>query len=281
MNDLVLSEDGHAVQADDYHDDEDWYQNRPGDEISSPKGVGFRPRRGSKAKYLVILGIILIAGGFAIAMKGGNSEEDAGAMAANGGSPSGGGPNSATNKPTSLEDGVFDYLTQFVDKKILLDDKSYTFSAYNWLMKNSDIQIYGDSRIRQRFALASIYYATNEGLNSWIRDDGWISDQDECSWTGVRCENGNIVGLNLTSNGLKGVFPMEVVMLKKHLLALEVDDNELINEDQELRWIGQMSKLRMLDFEDTGFTADGIPSYIGRLTDLRKFTLQTQIHDQS
>ncbi|CAJ1953733.1 unnamed protein product [Cylindrotheca closterium] len=280
MNDLVLSEDGHAVQADDYHDDEDWYQNRPGDEISSPKGVGFRPRRGSKAKYLIILGVVLIVGGFAIAMSGGKSEDAAGSMPANGsggssggGSNSGGsnsgGSNSGTNPPTSLEDGVFDYLTQFVDKKILLDDKSYTFSAYNWLMKNSDIQIYGDSRIRQRFALASIYYATNEGLNSWVRDDGWISDQDECSWTGVRCDNGNIVGLNLTSNGLKGVFPMEVTMLKKHLLALELDDNELINEDQELRWIGQMSKLRLLDFEDTGFTAEGIPSYIGRLTDLR------------
>mmetsp|Transcript_5144 Transcript_5144/g.12296 ORF Transcript_5144/g.12296 Transcript_5144/m.12296 type:complete len:487 (-) Transcript_5144:56-1516(-) len=276
MNDLVLSEDGHAVQADDYHDDEDWYQNRPGDEISSPKGVGFRPRRGNTPKYLVILGIILIAGGFAIAMSGGKSEDAAGAVPANGSGgsfagsgSSAGGPNSATTPPTSLEDGVFDYLTQFVDKKILLDDKSYTFSAYNWLMKNSDIQIYGDSRIRQRFALASIYYATNEGLNSWIRDDGWISDQDECSWTGIRCENGNIVGLNLTSNGLKGVFPMEVTMLKKHLLALELDDNELINEDQELRWMGQLSKLRLLDFEDTGFTADGIPSYIGRLTDLR------------
>ena len=67
---------------------------------------------------------------------------------------------------------------------------------------------------------------------------------------------------------------MEITMLKKHLLALELDDNELINEDQELRWMGQLSKLRLLDFEDTGFTADGIPSYIGRLTDLRKSTLE-------
>lgn len=277
MNDLVLSEDGHAVQADDYHDDEDWYQNRPGDEISSPKGMGFRPRRGNKPKYLIILGIILIAGGFALAMSGGKSDEAAAAEKGKnfgfGDDNTGDGPNSGTTPPTSLEDGVYDYLTQFVDKKILLDDKSYTFSAYSWLMKNSDIQIYGESRIRQRFALASIYYATNEGLNSWIRDDGWISDQDECSWTGVRCENGNIVGLNLTSNGLKGVFPMEITMLKKHLLSLELDDNELINEDQELRWMGKLSNLRLLDFEDTGFTADGIPSYIGRLTDLRKSTL--------
>jgi len=253
MNDLVLSEDGHAIQADEYHDDEDWYETRPGSEISSHQG--FRPTRGNKSKCLIILGIIVVAGGFFV-VSGGKKEEDM-AVPAN------------TTPGASVEDGVFDYVSQFVDKKTLLEDNSPANSAYNWLMKNSDIEIYGDSRIRQRFALASIYYATNEGLNSWVRDDGWITDQDECSWAGVRCDNGNIIGLNFTSNGLKGVFPMEITMLKKHLLALEVDDNELTNEDQQLRWIGKLTKLRLLDFEDTYFTADGIPSYIGELTDLR------------
>lgn len=258
MNDLVLSEDGQAIQADEYHDDEDWYETRPGSEISSPKNEGFRPIRGQKSKYLIILGIIVVAVGF-FSLSGGKKEEDMAVPA---------------TPATSVEDGVFDYVSQFVDKKTLLEDDTYTNSAYNWLLKNSDIEIYGNSRIRQRFALASIYYATNEGLNSWDRDDGWITDQDECTWDGVRCENGNIIGLNLTSNGLTGVFPMEITMLKKHLLALEISDNELTNEDQQLRWIGKLTTLRLLDFEDTDFTADGIPTYIGELTDLRK-SMQT------
>jgi len=268
MNDLVLSEDGHAIQADEYHDDEDWYENRPGSEISSPKGQGYRPTRGNKSKYLIILAIIVVAVGF-FALSGGKKEGEV-ALPADNAAPNSS-PNASPNSSpaSSVEGGAFAYISQFVDKKKLLEDSSYENSAYNWLMKNSDIEIYGDSRIRQRFALACIYYSTNEGLNSWERDDGWISDQDECSWSGVRCDNGNIIGLNFTSNGLKGHFPMEITMIKKHLLALELSDNELNNENQQLRWIAKLSKLRLLDFEDTAFTADGIPSYIGELTDLR------------
>ncbi|CAJ1947851.1 unnamed protein product [Cylindrotheca closterium] len=203
------------------------------------------------------------------------------------------GPTPFNGSSASLEENVFDFLTNFVDEQTLLDERSYTFSAYNWLMKNSTgDHIYFKDRIRQRFSLACIYYATkntnddegvihddglvsvqahDEGPNRWIRDDKWLSDEDhECSWMGVRCINGNIVALNLTSNGLKGVFPMEVMMLKTYLLALQLGDNDrLFNKDQELRWLGQLSLLRLLDVRDTGFTNGGIPSYIGRLTDLR------------
>jgi hypothetical protein len=180
----------------------------------------------------------------------------------------------ATSPPTSLQDGVYEYLLQFVDKKILLDDKSYLFKAYSWLIKNANIGTFDNSRIRQRFALAAVYYSTNKDLTSWEEDEFWVTDENECSWYGVLCKNGDIVALNFTSNGLEEIFPDEISMLQEHLLALEMGDNNVINANQELRWMGQLTKLNLLDIQDTGFTANGIPSFIGLLTDLRTYLVE-------
>lgn len=275
MNDLVLSEDGHAIQADDYHDDEDWYETQPGDEIST-HGNAKRLRRGKYPFYMIIVGAVLIFGGIGAVFLGGSDDtKEVSVKATTAPSPTSSGSTPSpisTSPPTSFEDGVYEYLLQYVDKKDLLQDGSYNFKAYSWLMTNGDIRSYGNSRIRQRFSLAAIYYATNQD-STWVNDENWVTDEDECNWHGVMCKNKEVLALNFTSNGLEGVFPDEVSMLKKHLLALELGDNNVINSDQELKWMGQLTKLKLLDVEDTGLTANGIPSYIGLLTDLRTFSL--------
>jgi hypothetical protein len=273
MNDLVLSEDGHAIQADDYHDDEDWYESRPGDEIGT-HGNSRRLRRGNYPLYMIIVGAVLIFGGIGVAFIGGGDDAEVVNSKAATPAPAPTPSPVVTSAPTSFEDGVYEFLLQYVDKKVLLDDDSHGFKAYSWLMKNGDIRTFGNSRIRQRFALAAVYYATNNGLTSWENVENWVTDENECSWYGVLCKNGDVVALNFTSNGLEGIFPDEITMLQKHLMALELGDNNVINANQELKWMGELTKLKLLDLEDTGFTANGIPSFIGKLTDLGTYLVE-------
>jgi hypothetical protein len=249
MNDLVLSEDGHAMPADEYHDNEDYYETQTGEDITGARRM--RPRRGNYGKYMVVFGGILILGGIILGFAGGDID----AIKAhndlknqlNPPTPSPRPPTAApTMAPTSFEDGVLDILTQSVDKKVLLDDDSYAFNAYTWLMKNADIRQYSTNQIRQRFALASIYYGTNEDLLSWKKDDSWITDSDECSWFGVKCDKegkGHIVALNLTGNGLQGNFPNEITMLKNHLMSLEIGINNLFNHGKDLAWMADLKEL--------------------------------------
>eukprot|EP00980_Cylindrotheca_fusiformis_P009156 scaffold1992_cov113-Cylindrotheca_fusiformis.AAC.21 len=277
MNDLVLSEDGHAIQADDYHDDEDWYETQPGDEISG-HGNSRRLRRGNYPFYMLVCVAVVIAVAIGASRAGGSDDtKEANLKATPSPAPAGGPflsptaktspPTMKTLPPTSLEDGISDFLGQYVEQKYLKEDGSYLLKAFEWLMENGQISTYGHSRIRQRFALASIYYATNEEM-TWKNETGWLNDDDECSWHGVTCSGGEILVLNLRNNGLQGLFPDEITMLKKHLLELTLEGNSLSNDHQELRWIGEMTALRILDLESTTLTADGIPSYIGRLTNL-------------
>ena len=54
--------------------------------------------------------------------------------------------------------------------------------AYNWTIADPSLEDYPDWRIRQRFVLATLYYATG-GLHHWVNDDGWLSyDRHECYW---------------------------------------------------------------------------------------------------
>lgn len=62
------------------------------------------------------------------------------------------------------------------------DTKLAQVKAYQWLIQDSNLQQYGDAQLRQRFALATFYYATN-GPN-WLDDsNSWLDYQKhECEW---------------------------------------------------------------------------------------------------
>jgi Leucine-rich repeat (LRR) protein len=266
MNDLVLNEDGHAVHPDDYEDEEDYYETTAGFSISG-KSSKLTVRRGNTGLYMVFCGLLLIIAGVSVVISNQNNPEEAKS------SNSGGGLKQRTDPPTpaptSFEDGAFDLISNYVDTKNLKDDSSYIHSAYDWLMKNSNVRKYSDSKLKQRFSLAAVYFATNEGKNSWENEKGWISDDDECSWHGVKCLDDHVVGLNFTGNGLKGLVPYEISMLHNSLIALELGGNDIVNANEELKWIGKLTNLKLLDVEDTSLSADGIPSYIGKLSHLR------------
>ena len=53
--------------------------------------------------------------------------------------------------------------------------------AYDWLLGDPKWQDYSDKRIVQRFAMATMYFATNG--NDWVRDTGWLAyNVSECDW---------------------------------------------------------------------------------------------------
>jgi hypothetical protein len=65
----------------------------------------------------------------------------------------------------------------------LNDPTSPQSKALVWLQQPINTNAgYSNSRLLQRYALATIYYATNENDNSWTSSTGWLSEQDECTW---------------------------------------------------------------------------------------------------
>ena len=98
--------------------------------------------------------------------------------------------------------------------------------AFQWLSNDTNLGLYSDLQTIQRFALATFYYSTNG--DDWTRNDGWLSDDDECTWftssTNLQpCnETGSFVNLELDLNNLGGTLPPELAMLAGSLVQLEL-----------------------------------------------------------
>jgi Leucine-rich repeat (LRR) protein len=135
------------------------------------------------------------------------------------------------------------------------------------------------ARIIQRYSLAVIYFATfavktkytenGDTLSGWRKDDGWLSRTNECTWTGVQCsEKGKVVWLSLGSNRLSGTIPMEIIYLRDSLKHIDISDNELADQDEDLRWMVELTKLTHLDLHKNFISYKGIPKYVEKLIEL-------------
>ena len=99
--------------------------------------------------------------------------------------------------------------------------------AFEWLVSYHDFvkdRELGQHRLFQRYALATIYYATGGGgeNGTWFNNDGWLyPNKHECNWYSSweeqgegACGNGDIVyNLDLSDNGLAGTIPDEINLL--------------------------------------------------------------------
>jgi Leucine-rich repeat (LRR) protein len=93
------------------------------------------------------------------------------------------------------------------------------FLAYKWVHANPPVVGHIVSRLIQRFALATLYYAT-DGEN-WSNNKGWLDPSaHECDWhydtdLEFSCYSGNdtITGIGLSSNELRGEIPPELALL--------------------------------------------------------------------
>ena len=96
--------------------------------------------------------------------------------------------------------------------------------AYNWLLNDPNLDTYQEWKRKQRFALATLYYAT-DGPN-WKWKKNWMEyDVDECEWfwlvhndkqspcRGRVLSNSPYIVLFLKDNNLKGTIPPEISFL--------------------------------------------------------------------
>lgn len=159
----------------------------------------------------------------------------------------------------------------------------YQAQASFWLESNSALQSYTTEKILQRYALACIYLATNAvstlytddyfgaGLPvpEWDSSSGWLTDDDECTWFGVECTGGAVVGLALPNNNMTGSFPDEITLLKGSLTKLDIGGNVMANLGaDQLSWMGELTGLSHLDVHFNNFHYNGIPPGLAALTAL-------------
>jgi len=84
----------------------------------------------------------------------------------------------------------------------------------------------GSLMFLQRYALHVFFSETNG--SGWVKSDNWPTGPDVCEFYGVMCDytKTEVVKLVLSENGLSGMFPYEIVSLKK-LLEIDAFNNQL------------------------------------------------------
>jgi hypothetical protein len=87
-----------------------------------------------------------------------------------------------------------------------VDPASYQSKALDWLCA-SNVTGLSDERVVQRYALASIYYATYEvktvftdaifggAIFPWLDNTNWVTDANECTWTRIGCNDAGMVNV--------------------------------------------------------------------------------------
>jgi hypothetical protein len=137
-----------------------------------------------------------------------------------------------------------------------------TVKAAKWVMLVDTANMFVD-QLRDRFALASIYYGNN-GEN-WLESDGWLSNDHVCRWGGeaneqVKCsinaESGHEVvnELDLSANNLTGTVPSTMALLTT-LKGIWLRENGLSgNIPGEV--FGSLPKLIILYLQDNNFEGE-------------------------
>ena len=105
--------------------------------------------------------------------------------------------------------------------------------ANAWLVEDPSWQNQPPVRKMARFALATLYFATN-GESDWIHKDHWLDyDVHECLWYSSHptapCDpqdRSPFRLVNLSSNALRGTIPIETVMFS----TLDVSNNALVGK---------------------------------------------------
>jgi hypothetical protein len=138
----------------------------------------------------------------------------------------------------------------------------------------------------QYYALACIYLATSGvpnvltidmfgdiALPTWISTSGWLTNSDYCGWYGITCAGSSVNKIVLISNRLFGSFPAEAAMLDGALEYLDLYNNEYLFNDGPAGndFLGDITSLKYLYYGTTGFTYTGLPSAIGKLTNLIEY----------
>ncbi|CAB9498139.1 LRR receptor-like serine threonine-protein kinase At4g08850-like [Seminavis robusta] len=204
-----------------------------------------------------------------------------------------------TQAPTALEGSLLTLLPDETVHAITDDAESPQSKAWQWLLQDYELlPYYSNARVVQRFALATLYYAT-EGSN-WAVQTNWLDHSvHECGWFNrpdyammnslSKLYPGYLSGFFpstepppkpcddqglyqhfwLDQNNLAGFLPTEIYLLST-LKTLSLGYNQIRGTISS--HIGQLRSLEGLDMS-TLQEAGNIPSEIGLSTTLRHIGL--------
>ena len=154
---------------------------------------------------------------------------------------------------------VRNQISRRVLEGIVVAENSPQKSALNWILFEDPKQLCpGASNLIQRFILAVFYFSTDghlwDNCYAGSKKDGhcsfdgqWLSNNDECSWFGLTCnESGILTEIAFESNNLQGRIPSEISFLRD-LQGLSLEDGKL--EGTIPQSIGLLSKLEVLDLD--------------------------------
>lgn len=158
------------------------------------------------------------------------------------------------------------------------EESSPQLRALEWLSSDGDLDTYSPEQKLQRFALATFYFST--GGSMWIRDDGWLSTDNECTWltssfTAPCDQNGFYISLELNNNNLNGTLPAELALLSNNLITLN-----LVGAEDESSLYGtiptELGLLTQLQFFNVrGHALEGpIPSEFVNIAGLRRLIVR-------
>jgi len=167
---------------------------------------------------------------------------------------------------------------------------------------------YDDHRVVNRFALAVCFLSWYDPKEPWNNMEGWMTNEHECTWFGVGCnEQDDVISISLQNNKLSGSIPKEMTLLNqlakidtpvntitgtlptelgrlKYLVTLDVHKNEIGGSIPVE--IGSCPMLKKLQLRRNALVTT-IPNEIWKLTNLEildlslnqavKGTLQSEI----
>mmetsp|Transcript_9984 Transcript_9984/g.21610 ORF Transcript_9984/g.21610 Transcript_9984/m.21610 type:complete len:1577 (+) Transcript_9984:140-4870(+) len=212
--------------------------------------------------------------------------DDDGGPETGGASPPG--PGGQDTKHEVVNDALADLKTKLSDASsdkgaALMDTSSPQFRAYAWLVedaksvKDGPDDKYADEQLFQRYALATLYFATNGA--QWSESEDWITPADECDWYGISgCEESEdagytdhfITAINLKENRLEGTIPPEIFEFVPSIITFNLATNQVSGPIP--KEIGMLQDIDILELAENQLTS--IPAEMGQLNTIDHVFLQ-------
>ncbi|KAG7345697.1 RHS repeat-associated core domain containing protein [Nitzschia inconspicua] len=145
----------------------------------------------------------------------------------------------------------------------LQDPQSPQSAALRWLQRPIN-DSFSDDQLVQRYALATLYYATGGDTGRWTASSLWLTALNECQWfttsdSSTICSgpSNSYLELDLRSNGLTGTLPEEIAMLTD-LTTLRLSENGITGSLPSS--LSLLSRLEYLDLAANRLTEEVAPS---------------------
>jgi hypothetical protein len=167
-----------------------------------------------------------------------------------------------------------------VNTQYFLFEKGYQYKSFHWLSGNANLAGMIESQRLQRFALATLYFSTNNVPNDFADDPGpwtdeslWLTDESECDWAHVRCDADNKTQrLIFQMNNLSGKLPPDLALLQDTLEMLDLTSNLLHMVGSDFDVFDTLLSLKYLDLDDNFIESrGGLPQNFKNMQSLEEF----------